>query len=122
MGLLDDLVSKASAALGGADGTPHPMLTHVSDLIRNNPFGGLGGLVQAFHDKGLGPVVSSWISTGTNLPITGQQISQVLGGAKLQELAAKAGIPADKVQEGLATLLPQVIDKLTPHGQLPAVH
>lgn len=122
MGFLDDVINKATTALGGVDTAAHPMLGQAMDLLKNNPYGGLAGLVQAFRDKGLGEVVSSWISTGPNLPISGAQIQQVLGEEHVQQLAGKMGIPMDKVQEGLATLLPQMIDKATPTGQLPTSH
>ena len=47
-------------------------------MIQNQP-GGLQGLVQSFHDKGMGGLVSSWISSGPNPPISGDQVHQVLG-------------------------------------------
>ena len=119
MGLLDDMMSKASTALAGADLANSPLAGQAMDVLKNNQYGGLSGLVQAFHDKGLGGVVSSWIGTGANLPISAEQIQSVLGNEQVKAMAAKAGIPIDMLQQGLATVLPQVIDKLTPNGQLP---
>jgi uncharacterized protein YidB (DUF937 family) len=63
--------------------------------------------------------VASWIGTGNNLPISAEQIQQVLGSSYVQELAAKMGINTADVAGSLASLLPQVVDKLTPDGQLP---
>ena len=37
----------------------------------------------------------------------------------MKELAAKAGISPDAVSAHLAQLLPLVVDKLTPNGQVP---
>ena len=87
-------------------------------MINNQP-GGLSGLVQQFHDKGLGGLVSSWVSTGQNLPISADQIQHVLGSDQVKELAAKAGISPDAAGSHLAQLLPMLIDKLTPNGQVP---
>ena len=117
MGLLDGMMNQAKAALGGSDDASNPLMGHVMDLI--NQHGGIAGLAQTFRDRGFGSAITSWISTGQNLPISGDQLQSVLGSSKVQELAGKAGVTPDVLQTGLAALLPQVIDKLTPDGQLP---
>ena len=38
----------------------------------------------------------------------------------VQQLAAKVGLSSDKAGSMLAGLLPLIVDKLTPNGQLPA--
>ena len=93
------------------------MLDGVLGMI--NQSGGIGGLAQSFRDKGLGGLMDSWISTGQNLPISTDQIQQVLGNEQIAALAAKLGIPHDQIAAHLSELLPQVIDKLTPGGQVP---
>ena len=64
MSLLDQLSSQVSAALGGAAGQHPGLLGHVVDLVNNPATGGLAGLVQAFHDHGLGGVVTSCVGRG----------------------------------------------------------
>ncbi len=86
---------------------------------RHGQGGGLGGLQQQFQQAGLGDVIGSWISTGQNKPIAQPQLEGVLGGAVLQQLAQKAGLNAQQVGPILTTLLPVLIDKLTPDGQVP---
>ena len=86
----------------------------------NNRQGGISGLAEAFTANGLGHLVSSWIGTGSNLPVSAEQIQQVLGSEQVEALAQKAGIPAEAVGSQLAELLPGIIDKLTPGGQVPA--
>jgi len=81
--------------------------------------GGLGGLVQAFQGKGMGDMISSWISTGPNPPINASQMADVLGHDTLSQFAARAGVPHGEAGGLLASLLPAVIDQLTPHGKLP---
>jgi uncharacterized protein YidB (DUF937 family) len=88
-------------------------------MINNPQSGGLGGLLQSFQQGGLGDVVNSWVSTGQNLPISPEQIQSVLGGGKLQEIAAQLGVSTEQASGSLADLLPQVVDKLTPNGQVP---
>ena len=116
MGLLDDLESKAlSGVLGGSSS---PLAAGILQMINNQP-GGLPALLQSFHDKGLGEIVSSWVGTGQNLPISAEQVQQVLGNDQLKALAAKAGISSGVAGSSLAQLLPVVIDQLTPNGQMP---
>jgi uncharacterized protein YidB (DUF937 family) len=82
--------------------------------------GGLQNVVGQFEKGGFGDTMKSWISQGQNLPITADQIHQVLGSGTVQALAAKMGLPADKIAELLAQHLPQAIDKATPDGKLPS--
>lgn len=114
MGLLDQLGSM----VGGAQGDQSGLMDSVKDLISGQE-GGLGGLVEAFKQKGLGDVASSWVSTGENLPISAEQIQQVLGNEQVQQIASKLGIPVGDASQGLASMLPQVVDKLTPNGAIP---
>ena len=114
MGLLDDL---STAVSGGQNQSPE-ITGHVLDMIKNHP-GGLSGLVQSFQNNGLGSVVSSWISTGQNQPVSGDQLESVLGSSQITALAAKAGISPDQAKAALTQILPQMVDKLSPNGQLP---
>jgi uncharacterized protein YidB (DUF937 family) len=66
--------------------------------------------------SGLGQQAQSWVSTGTNLPISPDQIAAALGGAQLQGLARQLGMTQDQAAGGLADLLPHVVDQLTPNG------
>ncbi len=115
MGLLDQVVG---AVAGNQSGGNNMMLDVVMQLINKQP-GGLGGLVQSFQQGGLGEIVNSWVSTGQNLPISGQQLQNVLGGDLLGQLASQLGTSQENASGGLADLLPQVIDQLTPNGELP---
>jgi len=117
MGLLDSLENQALGKVLG--GGANPLATELLQMIQNQP-GGLQGLVQNFHDKGLGGVAQSWVGNGQNLPISADQIHQVLGSDQVKALAAKAGISPDAAGGAIAQLLPGLIDKLTPDGQVPA--
>jgi uncharacterized protein YidB (DUF937 family) len=117
VGLLDNLEGQGLASLLG--GGSSPLLTGLLQMVQNQP-GGLQGLVQSFQDKGLAGLVSSWVGTGQNLPISADQIHQVLGSQQVQSLAASAGISPDAAGSTIAQLLPTLVDKLTPNGQVPA--
>jgi uncharacterized protein YidB (DUF937 family) len=108
MGLLDGI-------LGGVIGAE--ALSLVKDYIEKH--GGIQGVVAEFEKTGFGQQAKSWISTGPNLPINAEQIQQALGSEKVKAMAAKFGIPVDKVADLLAKHLPTAIDKATPEGKLP---
>lgn len=119
MGLFDELASKASSLLGGEGGEggeQSGLVGGIMEMLTNKESVGLSGLVQSFQEKGLGDIISSWIGTGSNLPISADQIKEGLGSDMIQNLAAKAGISQEDISAKLATLLPDVIDKLTPDG------
>jgi len=116
MGFLEDMAGKELTSLGGS--SSNPLLSTVMQMINNQP-GGLSGLVQQFHDKGLGSLVTSWVGTGQNLPISADQLQHVLGSEQVKELAAKAGISPETASSHLSQLLPMLIDHLTPGGQVP---
>jgi uncharacterized protein YidB (DUF937 family) len=109
MGLLDGL-------LGGAVGAE--MVTVVNQLIEKH--GGLPGIVSQLQQQGLGATVNSWIGTGPNQPISADQVHQTFGPEVIRELAAKAGMNPQDLEQKLSQLLPQVIDKLTPAGSVPS--
>lgn len=118
MGFLDALKQEAMAAVKKFAGE-HPQLgQEVMQLVQGSP-GGLSGLVQQMQNAGLGPVVQSWISTGPNKPISAAQIQQALGSDKVKEIAARLGLDPNAASQKLSSLLPEIIDRLTPNGQMP---
>jgi uncharacterized protein YidB (DUF937 family) len=120
MGLLDEAMKMAGGALlGGKEQGQGGLMESVLGLLNNPETGGLAGLIETFKGKGLGDAVSSWISTGENQPVSGDQIQNVLGSGQIQQIAEKLGVSTTEASGGLASLLPMVIDKLTPQGTLP---
>jgi uncharacterized protein YidB (DUF937 family) len=81
--------------------------------------GGLGGLLEQFSRNGMGDVAKSWISTGENMPVSADQISQVFGRDTLGSLASQLGMGQGEVAGQLSQILPGLVDKLTPQGQIP---
>lgn len=117
MGILDDVTSLLGNAGGQAGGAASGVLGAVQGLISEQ--GGLQGLVQKFQSGGLGEQVKSWVGTGQNLPISAEQLQQVLGSPQVSALAGKLGIDPQQAAAQVAQFLPGLIDKLTPNGQLP---
>jgi uncharacterized protein YidB (DUF937 family) len=126
MSLFGDLMSTAEGALAGRTGSAgnanpvaaaNPGLVNaLLGLLGNQQTGGLQGLVQLFEQQGLGHLISSWIGNGNNLPISPQQVESVLGSGRLAALAQQAGIPPEQASSMLASVLPGLIDHLTPGG------
>jgi uncharacterized protein YidB (DUF937 family) len=126
MGILDTVLGVIkgqvanNAAPGAAVSGDNHLLESVIGLLTDPQTGGVSGLVDKIAAGGLGDQVASWVGTGNNLPITAEQIQKVLGSSFVQDLAQKMGINTTDVASSLAGLLPQVVDKLTPDGQVPA--
>ena len=126
MGLLDSVLGPV---LGGAQqpqggqgaGGLGDLGALLGGLLANNgEVGGLGGLVSKFEQAGMGDVIGSWVGKGENAPITGGQLQDVLGSDAISAIAQKLGINSATLLPMLATLLPTLIDHLTPKGQVPA--
>ena len=105
MGLIDGL-------LGGVVGAE--MATVVNGLIERH--GGVQGIIAQMEQQGFGATVRSWVGTGTNAPISADQVHQVFGSDAVKQLAAKVGMSPEDLAAKLSTVLPQAIDKLTPGG------
>jgi uncharacterized protein YidB (DUF937 family) len=120
MGFLDDVVGKVKEAAGGSGGEHSALVDGVLGLLAGGgQAGGLQGVIQTFKEKGLGDIVSSWVGTGQNLPISGDQLKTGLGADLIGQLASKVGVSPDVATSKLAEILPGLIDKLTPEGKVP---
>jgi len=82
--------------------------------------GGMGAVLDKFRQKGMTRQAQSWMSTGENQPIDGQAVEQVVGRDELQQMAQRIGVPEEQVAQAFAEIVPEMVDKLTPEGQLPA--
>ncbi|WP_309678554.1 YidB family protein [Polaromonas sp.] len=137
MGLLDSVLGAvmggqqpqdgANAMGGGLGGllsmvTSNPQLLQaITGMLSNEGAqGGLGGLVAKFQQAGLGDVIGSWVGSGQNQAISGDQLTEVLGSDAMSGLAAKLGLSQGEAAGQLSSILPGIIDRFTPQGQAPA--
>ncbi len=117
MGFLDKLKSVFKS-----DDTENAakLMMIVTKMIADPKSGGVQGLVKLFQDNGCGEQINSWVSTEANLPVSADQIKKAFGGGQLvQDIAIALGLSEDEAAGKLAAMLPDVIDKLTMHGQIP---
>ena len=82
--------------------------------------GGLSKVIQGAQASGLSAQADSWVSTGDNLPIDGQEARVVVGEDAVHQLAQQAGISDDEAADVLAQVVPRVVNGLTPNGQVPS--
>jgi uncharacterized protein YidB (DUF937 family) len=120
MGLLDGILGNVISSLGQGSNNP---LVHVATQMLTqqgqNGQSGLASIVSQFQQGGLGNLADSWVGTGQNLPVSGDQISQILGSGKLGEIASQLGISSGDAANGLSQILPELINQATPNGQMP---
>jgi uncharacterized protein YidB (DUF937 family) len=119
MGIFDEVMAVAGLAGSAQSGQHANALSAIMEYVNSPQVGGLAGLQQKFQEKGLGGVMSSWVGSGQNLPISTEQLQGVLHSGALEQVAAKAGIDPSQLTSMMTTLLPHVVDKLTPDGQVP---
>ena len=124
MGLLDSVVGMVtgqSDPMGQGGGNQAALIAAVVSMLNaNGSGGGLNDLIARFEQGGLGSVIGSWVSTGHNLPISAEQLQSVLGSGQLGQIAEQLGLSHGEAAAQLSQVLPQVVDHLTPNGQLPA--
>jgi uncharacterized protein YidB (DUF937 family) len=129
MSLLDAVLG----AVGGSQGGPQGMLLNavVGMLSQGGGvgggaasgmggLGGLGGLIGKFQQGGMGDAVNSWVGHGQNMPVSADQVTSALGSDTISQLAQQLGMGHGDVAGHLSQMLPHLVDKMTPNGQMPA--
>ena len=120
-------LNSAMSALGvGGNGNTQGqgqggLLQGLMGVVNNPAVGGLQGLLQKFNNAGMSDRVSSWVGTGPNQPIHGHEVEKALGPDHLDHVATQAGVDRSQAASGLASMLPQFVDKLTPNGKMPDI-
>ena len=113
---MDDL-SSLLGGLGDASSGSTGSLAGLASAVQAE--GGLDGLLAKLNEAGLGDQVSSWIGTGANQTIDPNQLGAALGPDEVQRMSAGSGIDIAALLPMLAAFLPQIIDMLTPDGNVP---
>ncbi len=118
MSMFDSMISQAEEKfnLGGKAGT---LLSALLALITDGNHGGFAGFLGRFNAAGLGDTVSSWINSGSNTPISSEQIESALGEETLRSVAAQTGTDYATTASATAFMTPHVVDALTPSGVIP---
>lgn len=81
--------------------------------------GGLGALLEQFQRAGFGAEADSWVARGQNRPLPPDAMERVFGRDAMAEIARRTGVSETDASRGLAELLPEVVDRVTPEGNVP---
>jgi uncharacterized protein YidB (DUF937 family) len=111
MSLLDSVLGQFT----GSSNQPAGLAEAVISMIQQHPEG-VAGIMNQFNQNGLGHLVTSWMGSGANLPISAQQLETVLGSSQIQAIASKIGLSSQETTGHLAELLPQLVGKLSSAG------
>ncbi|MFT8718545.1 YidB family protein [Acetobacter sp.] len=112
MSFFNDLVDKVGNAIGV---DLHAKLAEqLQSLLQPDT---IQQLVAKADEAGLGDKVRSWIGKGDNVPVTAEEVQQIVGNQEVQQLAQKTGLPIDTLLTALAHFLPAAVDKKTPEGE-----
>jgi uncharacterized protein YidB (DUF937 family) len=115
--LLGGLTGGSKAAGGGGGGAS--MLAALAPLLGSLlASGGLQKLLSQFQAQGMGAKANSWMSTGENEPLTGEEVRQVVGEETVREAASRLGVSEDEAASDLAQLIPKIVDNASPEGEL----
>ena len=112
---------------GGVPGGAHPYGNRTALLVMLLPLamrwvqknGGLNAVLDRFRQQGLGRQAQSWVGTGKNDGIDGGAVEQVVGAGELQQMAQRLGVPEHEVAQAFAEIMPQMVDHLSPQGEVP---
>ncbi len=118
---------QSGGAPAGVPGGSHPYGNQTALLMMLLPLamrwvqrnGGMNAVLDKFRQKGMGAQTQSWISTGGNQSIDGGAVEQVVGSDELRQMAQRLGVPEQQVAQAFAEIVPEMVDKMTPEGQLP---
>jgi uncharacterized protein YidB (DUF937 family) len=109
----------ARSTTGGGGGLNPAMLMALLPLVAGLlKGGGLQKILAGFQAKGFSAQADSWVGTGENQQVSGQQVREVVGEGKVSEIARQAGVSEDEAADGIAQLLPQMVDGASPEGEL----
>ena len=126
MGLLNGIFGKDAASqplsglLDGLGADDNDLITAAMSLLQQ--YGGLSGVLDLLRRKGLGQQAESWIGTGPNMEVSGEQLEQAFGPSTMGDIASQLGTPKSETSPALARILPEVVDRLTPDGSIPDNH
>ena len=119
MALFDSIIGSARDKFGLSNEGSGGLVAALLALITDPKSGGFGGFIDRFRNAGLGSVVDSWISTGSNEPLTGGQVESALGSDTLDGIASQAGVDRGTASSALGGIIPSIVDTLTPDGDVP---
>ncbi len=118
MSMFDSVINESSQKFGLGD-KAGSLLSSLLSLMTDQSRGGFAGFLDRFRTAGLGEAVNSWIGNGNNLSISNEQVETALGTDTINLMAQQAGADVETTKSALGTMIPGVVDRLTPEGAIP---
>jgi uncharacterized protein YidB (DUF937 family) len=109
--------SSGTMAEAGAGGMLGALLPLIARLLQN---GGLNKILSGFQQQGLDSQAASWVGSGSNEPVTGADVDAVVGSEQIDAIARELGLSHEQAADAVAEVLPRVVDRVSPAGELPA--
>jgi OOP family OmpA-OmpF porin len=119
MTILEPIINEVSEQFG-LRGKAAPTMNALLILMSNERTGGLQGFLDQFRRAGLGETVSSWVSRGSNTPVTTEQLERAIGNDTVNRITSNVGVARAAGASALAYMIPRVVDLLTPEGVVPS--
>jgi uncharacterized protein YidB (DUF937 family) len=116
-GGLDDLLGGLTGGKGGGGSGLSALMPVLAGVLAS---GGLSKIMGGLKANGLTAEAESWVGTGANKPVSGRQVEQAVGQEQIQEIAKQLGVSEEQAADAVAKALPEVVDKVSPDGKLPA--
>ena len=117
--VLGQLGGQQQRSAAGASGT-QSLLIAVLPLVLAwiQKQGGLQGALDKLKGQGLTSQVDDWVSTGPgeNAHVGAEQVQSLFDDADVEQVAQQTQTPKSAIYGAIASVLPQVIDSLTPQG------
>ncbi len=119
-GGLEDIIGgltggSSGSQAGGMGGLLGSLLPAIGGMLAG---GGLQQVLSGFQANGLSAQTDSWIGTGENKPISGEDVRKVVAPEELAKIAAQLGVSESEAADAVAQVLPTVVDKVSPEGHL----
>jgi uncharacterized protein YidB (DUF937 family) len=123
-GLLGGMLGRGGAASAGRRGLSGNqgllvamLLPYAMRWVQRN--GGVGAVLERFRQKGFGRQADSWVASGPNQELRAEEADEVVGGEELSRVAHQLGVTEREAALGFAQIMPELVDKLSPEGQIP---
>lgn len=115
MSLLDSVINTALKTFLKGDSNQDAISSLLASLFKQ--VGGLPGLIEKFQKGGFEEIINSWMSNNENLPISSEQLRQVLGSDFVENLAEKASLDTSVFESLMTHGLPKIVSALTENGK-----
>lgn len=119
MSLFDLIISQTREKFDVSAAEAGGLLSTLVTAILDEENGGFAGFLELFRQAGLGDTATSWVHTGANTPLSYEQTESVFGEETLEDIAAEVGMDYETTTSATAFMVPHIVDKLTPEGEVP---